>query len=91
MRLAEYVEGTVDVDGMLSRMTQSQFNEWVAKDRIEPIGQEATRQALAILGVTVAQLGGCKKEPELRWFMPWLKRARERVTTWAQVMERKAL
>lgn len=89
MRLAEYVEGTLDVDGMMSRMSIDQFNEWCAKDRIEPIGQEATRQTLAMLGVTVAQLGGCKQEPELRWFMPWLKAVKEKVTTWAQVVERK--
>ena len=38
MRLAEHVAGTVDVDGMLESMTPEQFDEWCAKDAVEPIG-----------------------------------------------------
>jgi len=89
MRLAEHVAHTVDVDGMLSQMTPEQFAEWIAKDRVEPIGHEPTRQTLALLGTVVAKLGGCQEDPELRWFMPWLKKAKQKVTTWAQIVERK--
>jgi hypothetical protein len=90
MRLAEHVAHTTDVDGMLAAMTPEQFNEWCAKDRVEPIGDEATRQVLALLGCMVAKLGGCD-DPELKWFIPWIKEHAKPVKTWAQVMQQGGL
>ncbi len=40
MFLARTVEHTVDVDGMLARMTPEQFKKWVAMYSIRPWGVE---------------------------------------------------
>jgi hypothetical protein len=72
MRLAEHVAHTVDVDGMLDSMSPEQFDEWCAKDIIEPIGNAATHHVLALIGVTIAQVNGVK-DVKLEYFMPWLK------------------
>lgn len=40
MMLARTVEHTVDVDGMLERMTPEQFDEWMVLYTIEPWGIE---------------------------------------------------
>jgi hypothetical protein len=44
MKLARTVEHTVDVNGMLDRMTPEQFNEWLAEYKIEPWGIEPVLQ-----------------------------------------------
>ena len=72
LRLAEHVAHTVDVDGMLDGMTHEQFNEWCLKDRVEPIGEEATRHILALIGVTIARSFGGAKDVTVENFMPWL-------------------
>lgn len=73
MRLAEHVEGTVDVDGMLSQMTPKQFCEWIAKDRIEPIGHSGTQEVLALFATMIAAfLGAPDVTPNqfLHWRRP---------------------
>jgi len=71
MRLAEYVAHTVDVDGMLENMSTKQFDEWCAKDSIEPIGLESVRAILAQLAMIVSNFAGVKMTPAD--FMPWVK------------------
>ena len=71
LRLAEHVAHTVDVDRMLDSMSPDQFDEWCLKDRVEPIGYEATRNILALIGVTVAQAAG-GKNMKVQHFMPWI-------------------
>lgn len=71
MRLAEHVEHTVDVDGMLDRMTTQQFTEWCAKDAVEPIGEEKTRVILGMIGMIVARFAGANLTE--RDFTPWVK------------------
>jgi hypothetical protein len=73
LRLAEHVAHTVDVDGMLDSMTPKQFDEWCLKDRVEPIGEEASRHILALIGVTIARSFGGAKDVTVENFMPWLK------------------
>jgi len=71
MRLAEYVEHTVDVDQMLDRMSTQQFTEWCAKDAIEPIGEEKTRVILGMIGIIVAKFAGVNLSE--RDFTPWVE------------------
>lgn len=52
--MAEFVEHTTDVDGMLDRMTHAQFDEWCAKDVIEPIGSRGTNDILTKLAMMIA-------------------------------------
>lgn len=84
MRLAEHVAHTTDVDGMLDSMTPKQFDEWCAKDAVEPIGTEATRMVLGMIGVSMLASMGCS-DAQLSWFLPWVKEKEEKeeVTTWA--------
>ncbi len=57
-RLAE-VMGWLDVDAMLDHMTPQQWQEWQAKDAIDPIGHRGTHEALGIFAAMVAgALGG---------------------------------
>lgn len=58
-RLAE-VMGYLDVDAMLDHMTPEQWQEWQAKDAIDPIGHRGTHEALAIFGAMVAGALGAK-------------------------------
>lgn len=59
IRLAEYVAKTTDVDGMLNSMTSQQFDEWCAKDLIEPIGTPyGLADLIAKIGVMIAAMGG---------------------------------
>lgn len=71
MRLAEHVEGTTDVDGMLESMTVEQFDEWAAKDMIEPVGYQS--QMLGLIGWYL--YGALNTDGELKPedFMPWLR------------------
>ena len=71
MRLAEYVEHTTDVDGMLDRMTPAQFEEWCVKDRVEPIGHNTHMTAL--LAYFVQQYMAAGKGQPIEEFLPWLK------------------
>lgn len=71
MRLAEYVEHTTDVDGMLDGMSTKQFDEWCAKDAVEPIGLESVRAILAQMAMIVANFAGVKMAAAD--FMPWVK------------------
>ena len=71
MRLAEYVAHTTDVDGMLDRMTTKQFDEWCAKDAVEPIGEEKTRIILGMIGIILARFAGANLTE--RDFTPWVE------------------
>lgn len=77
LRLAEHVAHTVDVDRMLDGMTPKQFDEWCLKDRVEPIGEEASRHILALIGVTIARSFGGAKDVTVENFMPWLTQRRQ--------------
>lgn len=73
MRLAEHVEHTTDVDGMLDRMTPQQFDEWVVKDRIEPIGY-ATEMLSLIAYMMACYMKAEDSEPvKHEDFAPWIK------------------
>ena len=64
------MQKTVDVDGMLDGMTHEQFNEWVAKDIIEPIGCDGTNSILAKIGVLIAAFMG-NKDITMQTFKHW--------------------
>lgn len=54
---------------MLSRMSHTQFDEWCAKDMIEPIGSEKICHTMARVGVLIAKFMDVDlKESD---FMPW--------------------
>jgi hypothetical protein len=70
LRLAEHVEHTTDVDGMLDNMTPGQFAEWCAKDLVEPIGHDT--QMLSLIAFMLANYMGVEDmKPE--HYMPWVK------------------
>ena len=77
MRLAEHVAHTTDVDGMLASMTSQQFDEWCAKDLIEPIGHAGTHDILAMIGAMLAAYIG-SKDVELSDFKWWKKEETEK-------------
>ena len=58
-------------DGMLERMTTCQFDEWCAKDAVEPIGEEKTRVILGMIGMILAKFAGANLTE--RDFTPWVK------------------
>jgi len=59
---------------MLEEMTHQQFNEWCAKDLVEPIGTDlGVAHVVAKLGVLIAGIMGQKIEETD--FLPWLKKA----------------
>lgn len=64
---------TTDVDGMLDSMTPQQFDEWMLKDHIEPIGYATHMLALIAYRLTEFLTKGDKTDVED--FMPWLKYA----------------
>lgn len=71
-RLAEHVEKTTDVFGMLDRMSPELFEAWVAKDRIEPVGYSS--QMLGMISYLMQVY--MSKDPDsvkMEQFMPWLK------------------
>jgi hypothetical protein len=55
---------------MLDGMTHEQFDEWCAKDCIEPIGHGGTHDILARIGYLVAQFMGAK-DVEEKTFAWW--------------------
>ena len=56
---------------MLSQMTHAQFEEWHAKDLIEPIGNHGTNEILARLCVLIATYLG-QKDVKKAAFAPWM-------------------
>jgi hypothetical protein len=64
------VAHTLDVDAMLSRMTHEQFEEWCAKDIVEPIGHSGTHDILARIGMLVASFMGQEdaNESMFKWW-----------------------
>ena len=71
MRLAENVAHTIDVDAMLNEMTPQQFDEWHAKDLIEPIGSRSVTYVLSIIGEIIATYLGC--DMKAADFTPWVE------------------
>jgi hypothetical protein len=71
MRLAEHVAGTVDVDGMLESMTPEQFDEWCAKDAVEPIGYAS--QTLGMIVHLLYSYMSQDSSTDPAMFMPWTK------------------
>lgn len=55
---------------MLAGMTHEEFEEWKAKDIIEPIGHSGTHDILARIGVLIAVFMG-NKEAEEQMFKWW--------------------
>ena len=70
-RLAAYVEGTVDVDGVLERLTPELMDRWEAFDALEPIGNVKLLDVLANIGTVIASANGAEVQPDD--FKPWLK------------------
>lgn len=74
LRLAEHVAKTVDVDCMLESMTPGQFEEWRAKDLLEPIGHSGTHEILSMIGALIANYLGSKDQndsPIDQWHFKW--------------------
>lgn len=49
---------------MLASMTPQQFDEWCAKDAIEPIGQAGVTALLAVIGGMLGSFGSHSFKPE---------------------------
>ena len=65
---------TVHVDEMLEGMTPDQFNEWRAKDLVEPIGHYGTHEILSMIGALIASYLGSKdgeNNPVDQWHFKW--------------------
>ncbi len=50
------VAGRVDVDQMLAELTPQQMDEWIAYDRLEPIGLVRQNRMIALITAAVAQV-----------------------------------
>lgn len=61
---------------MLSRMSHQQFDEWCAKDLIEPIGSRGTNDILCRLSVMIATYLGQEDVKESAF--AWWKKEKER-------------
>ena len=70
--MAEHFAKTIDVDGMLSGMSHEQFDEWCAKDIVEPIGTAGTNEILMRFAMVVAISAG-HKDVKMDDFATWLK------------------
>lgn len=55
--------GRKDVDQMLSEMTPGEFEEWMIRDEIEPIGNKKLLAVLALLGSHLATCLGFNFHP----------------------------
>jgi hypothetical protein len=65
------------VDEMLSKMSHQQFDEWCAKDMIEPIGtSEPLCRILTKIGRMIAAFMG--QEMKDKDFMPWIAKHKRR-------------
>ena len=56
---------------MLASMTHQQFDEWCAKDLIEPIGNHGTNEILVRLCCMIAAYLG-QDSPKKNAFAPWM-------------------
>ena len=68
MKLARTVAQTVDVDGMLARMTPQQFDEWMHEHNERPWGDDwpqASVIACSIINEIRQQLNGNIKDSDL--------------------------
>ena len=72
LRLAEHVEHTTDVSGMLQTMSCDQFDEWCAKDRIEPIGHG--QRMLGLIAYMIGCYLGKSDELKPELFIPWINK-----------------
>ena len=82
MRLARYVVGTLDVDGMLDQISPDQFEEWCVYDELEPLSHQTDMLSGLAWDVSrwlYAQSDG-SSTPELRQYMPWLPEQEQRST-----------
>jgi uncharacterized protein YktB (UPF0637 family) len=62
---------------MLSQMSHEQFDEWCAKDLIEPIGtNDSTCRILTKIGRIIAAFMG--QEMKDKDFMPWIAKHKKR-------------
>lgn len=67
---------------MLSQMSHEQFDEWCAKDLIEPIGtNDSTCRILTKIGRIIAAFMG--QEMKDKDFMPWIAKHKKRSNTQA--------
>lgn len=75
MRLARYVVGTLDVDGMLHQITPEQFDEWCAYDQIEPISHDTAMLSRICFNIEAWMYAQARngKTPDIEEFMPWLR------------------
>lgn len=74
MRLAEAC-GRKDWRAMLDEMTPEEFDEWRAKDIVDPIGSRGVYEILAFIGALLANTFGAKDvTPES--FMYWRKESK---------------
>ena len=64
---------------MLDSMSPQQFDEWIAKDLIEPIGH-VNQMAGFIAYAIAAYMGGKDAEAKPVDFMPWLRFANRDTT-----------
>ena len=63
---------------MLSKMSHREFDEWCAKDMIEPIGtSEPVCRILTKIGRMIAAFMG--QEMKDRDFMPWIAKRKKRL------------
>jgi len=76
MRLAEHVHHTTDVDGMLDSMSPAQFDEWAAKDLVEPVGYQSQMMGY-VAYLLHAWIAGADSTLEPHDFMPWVSKAEE--------------
>lgn len=61
---------------MLSQMTPRQFREWLAKDKIEPIGTEKIAWVIAEFAAMVGNRMGLNSEPSD--FVSWSKASKRK-------------
>ncbi len=82
MRLAKEM-GRVNVDGMLDEISDPQFREWMAFDRICPFGNKAENEQIGLMAAVLANLQIDKRCDKLtaEMFSPNTKTATERANT----------
>ena len=89
--------GESDVDGMLRRMSSSLFTEWMAYDRLDPIGQQRGDVQAAIVATAadnagrnvVASLSGKRiKAAKVGSYLPeWSKATHKQQKTPSQIYQ----
>lgn len=58
---------------MLSRMTPGQFEEWCAKDEVEPIGYSSQMLGLIAFQLATYMSGEQAGDVKAEHYMPWTK------------------